>query len=221
MSRSREGTRYTDEVLWLDVREIARQGPMVAGRRWSVAWSRGGESIADIQLGIETAPEDASRLTLVLNYAVGPTGGELIPVRDRFRLEATACHFGGARWWLRCRSCGDRVAVVYAASVDHRFVCRRCGRLAYRTTRIDELSRIDRRRWRLADRLGYPASYPRDHIPWRHLPRPARMRPETFERLVWQGVELEHRANDLWIGQVSRLLAQCDRTLIARGVDPG
>lgn len=213
MSRERNGTRYTDEVLWLDVREVARQGLMVAGRAWSVTWSRDGRAIGDVRLGIEMAPEDASRLTLVVSYAVGLRGTKLVPVVDRFLLEATPCHFGGARWWLRCRRCGERVAVVYAAGVDHRFVCRGCAGLAYRSTRIGELDRIDRRRYRLARRLGYHPSYPRETIHWRDLPRPARMREETFERLTSEGQALEHRALELWIDQVSATLTRADRVI--------
>lgn len=213
MSRERNGTRYTDEVLWLDVREVARQGSMTAGRAWSVTWSRHGRAIGDARVGIEAAPEDASRLMLVVSYAVGLAGSELVPVLDQFLLEATPCHFGGGRWWLRCRRCGERVAVVYAAGANHRLVCRGCAGLAYRSTRIGELDRIDRRRYRLARRLGHHPSHPRETIHWRNLPRPARMRDDTFERLTREGQLLEHRASELWIDQVCATLSRADRVI--------
>ncbi len=216
MSRERNGTRYTDEVLWLDVREVARQGPMTAGRAWSVTWSRDGRAIGDVRLAIEPSPEDTLLLTLVASYAVGFAGSELVPVLDRFPLESTLCHFGGARWWLRCRRCGKRVAVVYAAGADHRFVCRGCAGLPYRTTRIGELDRIDRRRYRLARRLGYQPSYPRETIHWRHLPRPTRMRPTTYKRLTEEGEMLELRASELWIDQLSAMLSRSDRVIARR-----
>ncbi len=213
MSRERNGTRYTDEVLWLDMREVARQGPMTAGRAWAVTWSRHGRDIGDARLGIETASEDASWMTRVISYAVGVKGSELVPVQDRFPLEASPCHFGGVRWWLRCRRCGERVAVVYAAGADHRFVCRGCAGLAYRSTRIGELDRVDRSRYRLARRLSFHPSHPRETIHWRDLPRPARMRDDTFERLTREGQALEHRASELWIDQVCATLSRADRVI--------
>ncbi len=211
MSRSREGTRYTDEVLALDVRELARLGAIQPGKVGDLTWQRGDDasgSMAAIRLTVEPGP---ARMTLVLSYARGRHGTEPVPVRDRFPIEATPCHYGGLRWWVLCRTCGRRVAIVYLAGPDHRFVCRHCGQLAYRSTRLDELDRIDRRRSRLADRLGYPPSWPRDHIPWRSLDRPAGMRPETFARLIDEGILLEFRATILWTDKLRRVLAKADR----------
>ncbi len=213
VSREREGTRYTDEVLSLDIRELVRQGAISTITKGVITWSRDGKAFASVGFAID---QSAVNPVLVLTYERGVAGTDPAPAQDRFVLETTPCHYGGERWWLRCRACGERVAVVYVARTDHRFVCRHCARLAYRSTRIGELDRIDRRRFRLARRLGYLPSYPRETIHWRHLPRPARMREATYQRLVDEGRALEQRASELWIDQVCATLSRADR-IIARG----
>jgi hypothetical protein len=71
--------------------------------------------------------------TLVLMYSVG---GE--PFRYSVALEATPCHLGGTRWWIRCPlsragvACGRRVRKLYFSG--RYYGCRWCLNLTYRSS---------------------------------------------------------------------------------------
>ena len=48
-------------------------------------------------------------------------------------LDATACNFGGERYWFVCPSCGVRAGVLYRAPGNEYFWCRDCSNLSYRS----------------------------------------------------------------------------------------
>jgi hypothetical protein len=69
-------------------------------------------------------------------YRTSPSwSNEWKSINQRVPIEWSGCHFGGRRPWFICpafcdgRSCGRRVAVLYA--LREHFACRQCYGLAY------------------------------------------------------------------------------------------
>ncbi len=73
---------------------------------------------------------------LTLDYRVGGTEDIRIPIR----LQTTPMQFGGIRWWFTCPLivdvvvCSGRVGNLYLPPGAKYFGCRRCHRLAYRSS---------------------------------------------------------------------------------------
>jgi len=66
--------------------------------------------------------------------------------RGRFDLVRTRPHFGGVRWWFRCR-CGLRVGRLYLPpSGGPTFACRTCHALTYRSSQTHNARLAELRR---------------------------------------------------------------------------
>lgn len=131
-------TRLTTEGFpRLDIRMLARVGGLVPGTAATMSWHGGGCVTATIASYVPPEEPDC----LVLDYCLLTRGGMWQPIRERFVLLRTLCHYGGARVWVQCPCCHNRRAVLYALSVAFR--CRECHHLAYRSTREQVSNRLD------------------------------------------------------------------------------
>ncbi len=143
------GKSTTTDMRALDVRKVQRDGLLKPGRSFGWSWKRGGETIASINLKVDTG-------SVTLDYRQRDRGGEWLTMNYPVRLAWTACHYGGQRAWWLCPAvgCGRRVAVLYGGSV---FACRHCQKLAYKSQRETPDDRATRRADKLRDGLGWQA----------------------------------------------------------------
>ena len=137
----------TDDCLALDVRSLAREGVLRPGYGSDLQWTRGGATVASIQMRTE---QDC----VLLIYRQCRGGEEWKDGRYPVRLVRTSCHLGGSRPWFICPAlgCGRRVAILYGGGI---FACRHCYQLAYASAREDAADRAIRRADRLRARLGW------------------------------------------------------------------
>lgn len=141
------GKGCTDDMRQIDIRQLARDGYLKAGKAYGWQWTRRGEVVASINVTVETD-------RVWLTYRQRERGDEWQDMRYPVKLDRTACHLGGGRVWWRCPAagCGRRVAVLYGGGV---FACRHCHRLAYRCQRETDNYRVIRRAGTLRERLGW------------------------------------------------------------------
>ena len=177
-SGTREGNPTTDAALRLDVRWLARQGLIAPGIAAEMAlhWTRTGLPDGTILVRYDARRPDQ----LLLIYRTRATyEADWTTVHDIIPLERTPCHYGGERLWCRCPGCDSRRAVLYG--LQGRFRCVTCHRLAYRSTREDRLTRLNRRGRRLTDRLRAEPAWVLD---WLRPPaKPPGMHAQTYARL--------------------------------------
>jgi hypothetical protein len=111
----------------IDVRLWQREGRLLLGQSFEIAWACEGEQCASIRVRTESQ-------AVVLMFRVRREEA-WDDVLQRVPLSWTPCHLGGSRPWFRCnvqtegRYCGRRVAVLYTAGGP--FACRNCYGLAY------------------------------------------------------------------------------------------
>ena len=143
------GKRTTADMRALDIRKLQREGLLTPGRLFGWNWTRGGETVASINLAVGLGG-------VTLNYRNRPTGGQWQDMSYPVQVTYTACHHGGRRAWWLCPAvgCGRRVALLYGGAV---FACRHCQRLAYPSQREAPYDRAFRRADKLRDRLGWVA----------------------------------------------------------------
>jgi hypothetical protein len=101
-------------------------------------------------------------------------GGALL---DAVTLVPLAQRLGGVRWVMCCPGCWRRARTLYAPGAHLHYRCRACHRLAYRSQRLGETARWERRAAKLYARAGG-----RDADGWTW--RPKGMHRATFERIV-------------------------------------
>ena len=143
------GKSCTTDMRALDVRKVQREGLLRPGHSFGWNWTRGGETIASINIKVDNGG-------VTLDYRNRPHGGEWQAMKYPVPLAWTACHYGGQRAWWLCPAvgCGRRVSVLYGGAV---FACRHCQRLAYKSQRETPDDRATRRADKLRDRLGWEA----------------------------------------------------------------
>jgi hypothetical protein len=128
------GRRYgyckplAEDCMYIDVRQLNRNGCLAPGRKYSLKWQNG----SDIQ--VETTAE-----ALKLLYNVSSNGQPREEVYIKVPLSWTPCNFGGMRAWFICPGCGRRAAKLYLES--RYFLCRHCNNLAYSSQREDRQMR--------------------------------------------------------------------------------
>lgn len=91
---------------------------------------------------------------------------------------ATACTYGGKRYWFTCPKCEARAAVLYYRSG---YSCRKCTGLGYKTQLQRPLDRAVKRAETIRKALGWPAG-----IANGHGPKPRGMWASTFKALVYE-----------------------------------
>jgi hypothetical protein len=90
-----------------------------------------------------------------LSYSCCRNGGEWEKLDYPIKLQTTACHYGGVRYWFICplEGCGRRVALLYLG--DKYFTCRHCYKLAYRCQRETADDRAARRADKIRAKLDW------------------------------------------------------------------
>ncbi len=168
--RSAAYAGVAEDAEALDVRQLRRDGLLLPGRAFGVAWP-----------GRRTR---YFRVTGSLDTLLAIDG---LPMA--LPLAWTACTFGGRRPWFRCPApgCGRRVAVLYDGNG---FFCRFCRRLTFQTRRLDPLDRALRRTRNLRVRLG-GAPTVTGPLP----PRPKGTHEWTYTRLAVAIISAELRAS--------------------------
>lgn len=190
-----EGTPRVDvERVVRDVRGGARR---CRPRLPSTATVRGSVERRAVVGGVETwrivvdVCLDGRRGSMLLRFG----GRELAVI-----LVAEPMRFGGVRWFARCPECLGRCGAVFVrAGVA---ACRPCHGLTYRSTRCDDAERVARRGARVLARLGAPHAALVGPTP----PRPAHMKPATYERHVVALARLRERYDAEASAVVRRIL---------------
>jgi hypothetical protein len=138
----------TGACLFLDMPYLRKLGGLEPGAVRELHWNRGGKPSGSI---LTIAGIDGRSIDLA--YSVTRRGDtEPTSIRETVDLDFTPCHYGGERPWFRCPHCYKRRGVLY--SVGGRFHCRQCHKLAYSSTREDDLTRSFARADALRKRLG-------------------------------------------------------------------
>lgn len=142
------GADCTEDFRSIDIRRWQRDGHIVLGRYFDVEWKRNGEKIAAISVKIEN---EQIRLT----YFYQKYGGEWENLDYPVRLQTTACHYGGIRYWFTCpaANCGRRIVKLYSGGKI--FACRHCYKLAYKSQRETPGDRAIRKADKLRDKLNW------------------------------------------------------------------
>ncbi len=135
----------TDELKYLDLNWMKRQGMLSPGRWSTVSWSRNGEQTG--QIGVH-----ARENSIVLVYKWRSWGDDWEEVSETVRLTTTRCNFGGCRPWFVCPNCYRRVGKLYAAGKY--FYCRHCYDLVYESQREATYDRLARKARNIRTRLG-------------------------------------------------------------------
>jgi hypothetical protein len=130
------------------VRRWQRDGLLTPGRRFTLQWTRGGETVASIAVRVEAA-------CVYLSYRCQRNGREWEDIDEPVALDTTACNYGGHRYWYCCPivGCGRRAVILYGAG--RYFACRLCYRLAYESQREATHDRAARRADKIRARLGW------------------------------------------------------------------
>ena len=196
MSREREKNTVED-YRDLDVRDLQRDGVLVAGWRGNWRWSRNGEVRASIGLEVE----NLERVRLRYNVTIqGHTEAKDYHVRVTW----TPCHLGGKRPWFLCPCCGRRVAKLYSFGV---FACRHCLRLNYRCQQVKKRDVASDRSFKLRHALGCEEGFL--SVPAECIPKPKGMHWRTFDRKIERLKTVDARA----LGDAIAILDSFERRL--------
>lgn len=140
-----------EDCLVLDVNNMKKLGALEEGTHSTWQWIRDDAIIASA--GLRT-----NRDAITLNYRSRINDEDWIDVEEMIDIERIPCHLGGSRPYFICpgtcsgRRCGQRSTKLYLWS--HRYRCRRCHRLTYRSQHEDALSRAIRRTDKAFGKLG-------------------------------------------------------------------
>ena len=185
--RGQSGRDTTSDYRALDVRRLQRDSLLTPGRSFGWNWTLDGETVASIQVCVETD-------RIILNYQHRSGGSDWQPMDYPVRLEWKACTLGGRRAWLLCpaRGCGRRVVMLYIGSSGI-FACRHCYKLAYACQRES----ADDRARRQADKIRYRLKW-LPGILNGHGGKPKGMHWRTYQRLTIQHDELVDISLSWW-----------------------
>lgn len=153
------------------------------------------------------------------NLAIRYAGGFKIPVQydaDAMKLylkgvsigiTATACHYGGLRYWFICNHCTGRKGVMYLIPTKHGNVwtCRTCANLVYKS---QQLTKTDYWTWfikagKVAQEIdpNYNVIEQRAAVQglyWYHFPdKPKHMKYHKYEKLREQFIKYADKGNEI------------------------
>jgi hypothetical protein len=118
----------------------------------TLRWSNGGLGVATARVRVDLSDIDSATLTIRAQTHCGA-------IKQRVAVVATACRFGGHRFYFLCPDDGHRCEVLYL--VGGRFASRRSHGLSYTVQGMDRLARVRRRRRKLRHRLNGHGLSPR------------------------------------------------------------
>jgi hypothetical protein len=130
MARRRGARSICENCLSLDVRQLHREGRLLAYQSFPLSWRCGDEPLGNINVRSEHD-------LLILRFQVKDAiGSDLKLVEQNVPIVWTACALGGQRPWFRCTAvsagigCNRRAAKIYLGG-GLIFACRHCYDLAY------------------------------------------------------------------------------------------
>jgi len=161
--RRRRGDKKTtvEECRSLWIGDLARAGVFRSGpgRSWRWAWwvGEGADKNETASLGMTTWGSEGRVTTLQLVYTLAQVSGEKESLDYRVGVVATACNFGGERYWFICPllkggyACGRRVTKLYLPAGAKHYGCRHCYDLTYESAqghdkRMDALAKLPNER---------------------------------------------------------------------------
>lgn len=98
-------------------------------------------------------------------------------------VEKKPCNFGGHYYFFHCPQCKKRMRKLYC--LEGRYLCRKCGNLAYYTQRLRPTERLSYRQGKIEEYVKNRAG--KIDFSWGNCGRkPPRMHNKTFERLTDQ-----------------------------------
>ena len=129
-----------EDCLTLDIR-CFHADAFKSGTNGQLHWESTltGERLASVEYAVRKSPDDG--LLLELKYATSDSQTVTLPIR----LQNTRPNFGGTRRWLCCPlvvggvACNRRVGKLYLPPGEHRFGCRTCHGLTYRSCQESHL----------------------------------------------------------------------------------
>ncbi|MBU6527594.1 hypothetical protein OGR47_11435 [Methylocystis sp. MJC1] len=134
----------TDDLRRIPVHDIVTHGLNRRGMSFSWAWwTSEGRTTASVGARVEG---DENEAYLHLDYTLNGA-----PMRQRIRLEALPCRFGGVRWLAFCPRTGRSVAHLYMGHTGA--LSRHAYRLKFGSQRESPLDRSFRRRNRALEKL--------------------------------------------------------------------
>lgn len=146
----RTGTKPTLEHCRCVTMQTLRCGDVGPWGFGFMTWRQSGLVIASLHY--QVLDKRADDMLIVLNYNAPSNSANVVAqqVAQQVTLKATRPHFGGSRWWFRCR-CDRRVSALYLR--DGYFACRSCHSLRYFS------SKQGHREERFLRALGYDFSF--------------------------------------------------------------
>jgi hypothetical protein len=152
MGRGRWTNRLTvEECHALQVGELVRAGCLKAGpgALFVSTWKDSNQAEI-LRIPFTVHRDHFNKPALRLHHRIAATRQEPLRTDQQIvPLTATRCHFGGVRHWFRCLNvrngypCNLRAGVLYSTPYHHRFSCRLCLNLTYRSAQTHD-KRIDR-----------------------------------------------------------------------------
>lgn len=145
--RWRAEKNLTVDYPQMDVRYLQQQGYLEPGLSLHLKPACHDKSMESVT--IKTEP---GKLIIGHHYRKNESVSE--DIYYHFKIEWTACHFGGKRPWFICpvADCGRRVAILYGGA---QFTCRNCNRLAYPCQRENPANRRLRKVNKIRRQLGW------------------------------------------------------------------
>lgn len=137
----------TDDCQTISVFDLRRQNLLTPSQMWGGSWywrdacSGRERGSINFELNLQIVPA-----YIQLHYFQVTENGERKMLRYPVRMQKSACHYGGERWWFICPSlangrCGGRrVAKLYLAPSSSYFACRHCHNLTYRSSQESDKS---------------------------------------------------------------------------------
>lgn len=169
LMNSRRST--TGDLRRFSIHEIAVYGLKQRGSGFTWGWNVDGKTTASICASVQG---DEYAAVLALEYTLNGS-----PMKQRIRLVASPCRFGGARWLAICPNTGRRVAHLYIGASGA--FSRHAYRHSFNSQRESSLDRSLRRRSKALAKLKTDS--PMD------LSRPKGMHIRTYGRLLHEVIK--------------------------------
>lgn len=121
------GRDTVEDTTRLNIDDLKSWGYLREGyRAGTLTLKQGDEKTGSVGIGVKIEGEPWTAGYIKFNYLLGY---EKKPVEYEHRIEARSCHYGGRRYYFRCRHCNRRVTALYLKGGY--YACRHCQRLTY------------------------------------------------------------------------------------------
>jgi len=193
---------HIESALCLDLPDLLRTGALWPGCRLSgvLHWKAGSEEMASVGYRAELGTDSG---TLALDYtATDRDSGQRKAVTCLIELDTLPCHYGGRRWFMRCRYTHRRALKLYKWGGIDQF-CHREAIKPHPTYAIQRTSgdgRINAQRWALRRKLG-----DRFSDLFGAPVKPKWMRWRTFQRYADRDAELDARGDVCLLRALAKL----------------